>query len=184
MNRAIMIAVALLALTSGADARHMHHQAAAIAKECNVTMPCDFGNNFLAGVVSIKVTMHRVSRAVPAYGAPSPSLSYTGGGLVSSARAYLGQTAAQIGLRRSLWCSAFVRHITRAVGVDDRAISWAGKTRVAMAPGTIAVMRHHVGIVSGIDGSGNPIIISGNNGGRVREAAYPRGRVLAFVSAQ
>ena len=28
----------------------------------------------------------------------------------------------------------------------------------------------HVGIITGIDASGNPIMISGNNGNRVREA--------------
>lgn len=39
----------------------------------------------------------------------------------------------------------------------------------------------HVGVVSGIDKSGNPIIISGNHGHRVGEAAYPRGRVIAYV---
>ncbi len=39
----------------------------------------------------------------------------------------------------------------------------------------------HVGIVSGIDESGNPIIISGNHGGRVAELTYPRGRVYSYV---
>jgi hypothetical protein len=39
----------------------------------------------------------------------------------------------------------------------------------------------HVGIVSGIDGSGNPIIISGNNNRRVGETVYPRGRIYAYV---
>ena len=32
----------------------------------------------------------------------------------------------------------------------------------------------HVGVVSGIDASGNPIIISGNHGRRVAEAVYSR----------
>jgi hypothetical protein len=44
-------------------------------------------------------------------------------------------------------------------------------------------MRHHVGVVSGFDDSGNPIIVSGNHGRRVGEGVYPRSRVLAFVSA-
>jgi uncharacterized protein (TIGR02594 family) len=187
MNRIIMLAAATLALTSVAEARP------AISPECNRTMPCDLGsNNFLAGVVSIKVTMHRESITPKAYSRRHKSRvsgyldithSYTGGNLVSTARAYLGQTAGQIGLRRTLWCSAFIRHITHAAGVDDRAISWNGKQHVSAAVGTIAVMRHHVGIVSGFDASGNPIIISGNSGRRVREAVYPRRRIMAFVSA-
>jgi hypothetical protein len=218
MNRIIMLAVAILALTSIAEARPR-----AISPECNVTMPCDLGgNNFLAGVVSIKVTMHRErpvhrtaykgrrvnstayttfdppvvyapgasDHATPRTGCGQDGLqcddlvttpkahsrrhkssvsgsfvitpSWGGGGLVSTARAYLGQTAGQIGIRRTLWCSAFLRHITHAAGVDDRAISWNGKTHVSAAVGTIAVMRHHVGIVSGFDAAGNPFIISGN----------------------
>ena len=52
--------------------------------------------------------------------------------------------------------------------------------------GAIAVMSRgrrggHVGIVSGIDPHGNPIIISGNHGRRVAESVYPRGRIYAYV---
>jgi len=39
----------------------------------------------------------------------------------------------------------------------------------------------HVGVVSGFDRSGNPIIISGNHGHRVAEAVYPGRRVYAYV---
>jgi uncharacterized protein (TIGR02594 family) len=52
--------------------------------------------------------------------------------------------------------------------------------------GAIAVLSRgkrsgHVGVVSGVDAKGNPIIISGNHGNRVAEAAYPRSRVYAYV---
>jgi len=52
--------------------------------------------------------------------------------------------------------------------------------------GAIAVMTRgrragHVGIITGIDASGNPIMISGNNGNRVREAPVSRGRIYAYV---
>ena len=39
----------------------------------------------------------------------------------------------------------------------------------------------HVGIVTGIDAKGNPIMICGNNGIRVREAPVSRGRIYAYV---
>ena len=39
----------------------------------------------------------------------------------------------------------------------------------------------HVGVVSGIDANGNPIVVSGNHGRRVAESVYPRGRVYAYV---
>jgi len=32
-----------------------------------------------------------------------------------------------------------------------------------------------------IDAHGNPILVSGNSGHRVRETAYPRGRIYAYV---
>jgi uncharacterized protein (TIGR02594 family) len=51
--------------------------------------------------------------------------------------------------------------------------------------GAIAVMTRrgggHVGVVSGIDASGNPIIISGNHNDKVAEATYPRSRIIAYV---
>jgi uncharacterized protein (TIGR02594 family) len=52
--------------------------------------------------------------------------------------------------------------------------------------GAIAVMTRgrsggHVGIITGIDASGNPIMISGNNGNRVKEAPVARGRIYAYV---
>ncbi len=51
--------------------------------------------------------------------------------------------------------------------------------------GAIAVMGRrgggHVGVVSGIDPHGNPIIVSGNHGHRVAESVYPRRRIYAYV---
>jgi uncharacterized protein (TIGR02594 family) len=53
--------------------------------------------------------------------------------------------------------------------------------------GAIAVMSRgrsggHVGVVSGFDRSGNPIIISGNYSHRVAEAVYTRSRIYAYVA--
>jgi hypothetical protein len=39
----------------------------------------------------------------------------------------------------------------------------------------------HVGMVSGVDANGNPVIISGNHNKRVGVAVYPRSRVIAYV---
>ena len=47
--------------------------------------------------------------------------------------------------------------------------------------GAIAVMHGHVGVVSGIDANGNPIIVSGNHNHTVAESVYPRGRIVAYV---
>ena len=59
-------------------------------------------------------------------------------------------------------------------------------TRVAGPQvGAIAVMGRrgggHVGVVSGIDANGNPIIVSGNHNHTVAESVYPRSRIAAYV---
>ncbi len=50
--------------------------------------------------------------------------------------------------------------------------------------GAIAVMTRrgggHVGVVSGVAENGDPIVISGNHAGAVREGVYPRSRVYAY----
>jgi uncharacterized protein (TIGR02594 family) len=51
--------------------------------------------------------------------------------------------------------------------------------------GAIAVLTRrgggHVGVVSGVDPNGNPIIVSGNHNRTVAESVYPAGRVTAYV---
>ena len=71
---------------------------------------------------------------------------------------------------------------------SDMARSFAGYGQRISGPqvGAIAVMGRrggggHVGVVTGIDAGGNPIVVSGNNGNRVREAPISRGRIYAYV---
>ncbi|TYO65560.1 TIGR02594 family protein [Bradyrhizobium hipponense] len=110
----------------------------------------------------------------------------TGSGVVERARQFVGETAHQVGVRGTLWCSAFLRKVTGAQDVDDRALSWERHQRVAPQVGAVVTMGRrgggHVGIVSGFTAKGDPIVISGNNGGRVREAVYSRHRIRAWVS--
>ncbi len=71
---------------------------------------------------------------------------------------------------------------------SDMARSFASYGRRLRGPrvGAIAVLSRgrggHVGVISGIDAGGNPIIVSGNHGNRVAEAPYSRARILAYVS--
>ena len=70
---------------------------------------------------------------------------------------------------------------------SDMARSFASYGQRVSGPqvGAIAVMGRrgggHVGIISGIDAQGNPIMISGNNGNRVREAPISSSRIYAYV---
>lgn len=110
-----------------------------------------------------------------------------GSGLVERARQFVGATAREVGVRSTLWCSAFLRKITGASGVDDRALSWENKPHIDPQVGAVVTMGRrgggHVGIVSGFTKNGDPIVISGNHGHRVAESVYPRRRIRAWVSA-
>ena len=72
---------------------------------------------------------------------------------------------------------------------SDLAKSFASYGRRLPGPkiGAIAVMSRgrgggHVGVVSGFDSHGNPIVISGNHSRRVAEAVYSRSRIYAYVA--
>jgi uncharacterized protein (TIGR02594 family) len=108
--------------------------------------------------------------------------------VVAEARRYLGGNPTG---RGRLWCARFMNMVLQHSGYrgtgSDMARSFASYGQRISGPqvGAIAVMGRrgggHVGIITGIDASGNPIMISGNNGNRVREAPISRGRIYAYV---
>lgn len=117
------------------------------------------------------------------------SFSSVGSDIVAEARRWLGPHNPTH--RRSLWCAAFMNFVLERTGHrgtgSDMARSFASYGHRVSGPrvGAIAVMTRrgggHVGVVSGFDSSGNPIIISGNYGNRVRESTYAGGRIYAYV---
>jgi uncharacterized protein (TIGR02594 family) len=108
--------------------------------------------------------------------------------VVSEARRYIGGNPTS---RGSLWCARFMNMVLARSGHhgtgSDMASSFASYGQRVSGPqiGAIAVMGRrgggHVGVVSGIDASGNPILVSGNNRNRVAEAPVSRGRIYAYV---
>jgi uncharacterized protein (TIGR02594 family) len=117
------------------------------------------------------------------------SSGFGSSGVVAEARRYLGGNPTG---RGSLWCARFMNMVLQHSGYrgtgSDMANSFASYGRRISGPqvGAIAVMGRgrgggHVGIITGIDASGNPIMISGNNGNRVKEAPISRGRIYAYV---
>ena len=122
---------------------------------------------------------------------PGGGMEASGGssGLVMEARQFLGTKPS--GMGGSLWCARFMNMVLEKTGHHGTgsamANSFARYGHRVSGPevGAIAVMGRrgggHVGIITGIDASGNPIMISGNNGNRVREAPVSRGRIYAYV---
>lgn len=111
----------------------------------------------------------------------------SGGSLVADARRYIGTNPTG---RRSLWCGAFMDKVLRDTGHRGggnlaKGYLHYGRRIAGPQVGAIAVMGRrgggHVGVVSGIDANGNPIIISGNHNHTVAEATYPRHRIIAYV---
>ncbi|MCK9916232.1 TIGR02594 family protein [Microbacteriaceae bacterium K1510] len=109
--------------------------------------------------------------------------------LVAEAHKYMGTNPTD---RTRLWCATFMNLVLAKLGYagtnSDAARSFAYYGRRVSEPeiGAIAVLTRgknggHVGVVSGIDSQGNPIIISGNHNKRVGEAVYARSRVIAYV---
>jgi uncharacterized protein (TIGR02594 family) len=117
------------------------------------------------------------------------SSSLSSSDVITEARRYLGGNPTG---RGSLWCARFMNLVLQHTGHrgtgSDMANSFASYGQRVSGPqvGAIAVMTRgrsggHVGIITGVDGKGNPIMISGNNGNRVKEAPISRGRIYAYV---
>lgn len=137
---------------------------------------------------------HHVRRgryAADAAQAESQSQGFGGFGgsdVVAEARRYIGGNPTG---RSRLWCARFMNFVLQRAGHkgtgSDMARSFASYGQRVSGPqvGAIAVMSRrgggHVGVVSGIDAKGNPIVISGNHGRRVAESTYSRGRIYAYV---
>jgi uncharacterized protein (TIGR02594 family) len=139
-------------------------------------------------------TLRHANLAKPATAKPAKIFATSFAGTsnphwISVARQYKGTNPTG---QKSLWCADFMNFVLARSGLEGTssraAGSFASYGQRLSGPkvGAIAVIARgksagHVGIVTGIDPSGNPILISGNHNNTVAEAAYPRGRVMAYV---
>ena len=179
----------LAASPTEARARLSHHWTAnnrqfyAAAKQSTQYVDCD--NH------GCRETTHPVSVST----APSRGVSNSiatlaqSNSLVMLAQSQLGNGA--VYGRATLWCGRFMNWTLTHAGYrgtgSDMAKSFLSLPHTTPHVGAIAVFSRggrfgHVGIVSGFDEQGNPIVISGNHGHRVARGVYPRQRVLAYVS--
>ena len=133
-----------------------------------------------------QATLQSADSAAEAF---SSNSSFGSSNVVAEARRYIGGNPTG---RGRLWCARFMNMVLQRSGHtgtgSDMARSFSSYGQRISGPqvGAIAVMSRgrrggHVGVVSGIDPKGNPIIVSGNYGNRVAESVYSRGRVYAYV---
>jgi uncharacterized protein (TIGR02594 family) len=152
-----------------------------------------FGNDRV--VWSERAPVARRRGRLASLGRSSVGGHLAGSDLVAEARRWVGTNPTGWS---HVWCGRFMNFILERTGRrgsgSNLARSFANYGSRISGPqiGAIAVMGRsgraaggspggHVGVVSGIDAHGNPIIISGNHGHRVAEAVYPRGRIFAYV---
>jgi uncharacterized protein (TIGR02594 family) len=186
-----------------ANNHHYHRHATTRVAAAPVATPSFFGgadgdarySNFMSAQPQTDATPVRyrrgraraLARQSASYSSAYASGGYSSSSLVAEARRYLGTNPTG---RRSLWCGAFMDMVLRETGHPgggNLAMAYASYGRRVSGPqvGAIAVMGRrgggHVGVVSGVDPNGNPIIVSGNHNRTVAEAVYPRGRIRAYV---
>lgn len=182
-NTALVLSLAVLSLSNPALAGRVQNEPAATAwsntAEGSVTMP-----------EPVRQRQSRSSRRKAAALAVSAETSAScGSDVVTEARRWIGTNPTD---RSSLWCARFMNFVLERTGHrgtgSDAARSFASYGHRVPGPqvGAIAVLTRgpnggHVGVVAGIDPSGNPILISGNHNKRVAQAVYPRGRIIAYV---
>jgi len=161
-----------------------------VGKKRALLLSCSVALAVVAGSAAARPVHHHYHRhhhAARVAAAPTLFGGFTGNSLVADARKYLGTNPTG---RGSLWCGAFMDMVLKETGHrggGNLALGYLRYGTRVSGPqvGAIAVMgRHgggHVGVVSGIDANGNPIIVSGNHNRTVAESVYPRGRIAAYV---
>jgi len=197
-NRAaiLLCSVAFVALTVPALARPVHKAAQATAQAQNAGADHDPRYPVVTRQAKGEATQSQSRRRAPLTQAQAnPAFGgFTTNSLVTEARKYIGTNPTG---RGSLWCGAFMDLVlkrTGHAGGGNLASAYARYGTRVSGPqvGAIAVMGRngggHVGVVTGIDPNGNPIVLSGNTwnrstGGRhtVAEQVYPRSRIYAYV---
>jgi uncharacterized protein (TIGR02594 family) len=160
--------------------RHRHYRHMSRASRWDRGMAQMQARSFAGTQASVEASAASAAEAAPG--------SFGSSNIVAEARRYLGGNPTGMG---RLWCARFMNLVLQHSGYrgtgSDMARSFASYGRRVPGPqvGAIAVMARrgggHVGVVSGIDASGNPIVVSGNNGNRVREAPISRGRIYTYV---
>ena len=114
----VCLVFALLCLSSAAQAAHV---AAPCVETGTVMNPSCMGGNFLAGVKSIKVTMHRTHETA----------EVVGGRPTGCPQKFCG-------------CGASLHLFGRIIPALNTAVNWLQFPRAAPAPLMAAVKRHHV----------------------------------------
>lgn len=200
----LLCSVAAAVLATSAVARPAHHrhrvaQATPVAGQMmggadrDIRYPANVDRTAQAAGEYVGQTRSQVRRSIAsayaraqshansAYGGPTSNV------LVTEARKYIGTNPTG---RASLWCGAFMDMVLKRTGHRGGGNLASAYTRYGTRVsgpqvGAIAVMGRrgggHVGVVSGIDANGNPIIVSGNHNRTVAESVYRASRIHAYV---
>lgn len=154
---------------------------AAEARTPQGPVSCFSGDRIVQCATQHKRTTVKRKASAPVY----TIVLYSGSDLVSRAERYMGFTASQLGVRRSLWCAAFMNKLLDGGTGSNFAYSYRryGSPAQPGCVGCIAVTTRrgggHVGVVEAWTERG-ALIISGNHNNRVDKGMYPRTRIVAL----
>jgi uncharacterized protein (TIGR02594 family) len=179
----------LVASATPASARSHHHGAGRHARAHHHHHHIrHYRHRHFAQAKDMDAGMAQARAQASAVSGVSPAAGFGSSNVVAEARRYIGGNPTG---RGRLWCARFMNMVLQHSGLhgtgSDMARSFASYGQRISGPqiGAIAVMGRrgggHVGVVSGIDASGNPIVVSGNHGHRVAESVYSRSRIYAYV---
>lgn len=167
LRTVILAALALVCVTSIAEARPRHVAHQKYDPACNVSMPCEGVGK---PVVSAKEA-HRRARGQQLYDAMPFGMPTDRAGRAVN------------WVKPRAWCGWWMRkHLGVSNPAGNLARWWAGYGTNAHGPavGTIVVWRHHVGKITGRTADGQWIVKSGNDGHAVRERPRSVANAIAF----
>jgi hypothetical protein len=181
MIRSLCAALLLCALSSCASDpvfAKSRHAVAACVETGTVMQPSCMGNDFLAGVKSIRVRMRRERRAKSSSIAAQPP--FFGSRIATSAKnAHVGDQASVVShppgcpTRSFCGCGAAVRIFGHPVRELWLAANWFRFPRTSPAPGMAAVRQHHVFVLERHLG-GDRWLAYDANSGRHLTRLHPR----------
>ena len=187
----LLCAIALAGFAGSAAARPAHKaktRAAAVTRDMHPAdrAPYPFSEQPSLTAQADIGRSRRGKAAVPRHDSDAFG-GFSSNSLVNEARKYIGTNPTG---RGRLWCGAFMDLVLKQTGHKGggnlaKAYARYGTRISGPQVGAIAVMTRngggHVGVVSGIDPNGNPIIISGNHNRTTAESVYPASRITAYV---
>ena len=149
----LKLAAALLSVAFSLPIQARHKPVNACIETGNIMHPCAYQPNFLDGIRSIRVKMHRVRHSAiqRALEGRETASQVIGGRPSGCPHAFCG-------------CSASLKVFGRIIPALNLAANWRRFPPSVPAPGMVAWRAHHVFVILAVNGDGTVVAHDGNSG--------------------